>query len=87
MNQTEKIKSLEREIELLKQIIELKDKLLAAPSTIHYYPSYPNYPSINPFPNPYNPSWPLYPTITCGQAVCGNGIGTVTGSASNSLNS
>jgi hypothetical protein len=66
----EKIKSLEREIELLKEIIRLKD--LQPITYIPYYPQpvipQPVSPWAQPWPNypqPYIGDWPLYPTITC----------------------
>jgi hypothetical protein len=54
------IKSLEREIELLREIVELKTKMLEFDKDRPYYPTYPSYPT---YPNyPYPPI--TYPYVT-----------------------
>ena len=62
MEDLEKIKFLEKEIELLKEIIRLKDEnKLASPPVIIPQP-YPVYPPIQPTPiNPLVQPWPNYP--------------------------
>jgi len=66
------IKSLEREVELLKQLVELKTKLLefesANPTYVPYIPTYPIYPS---FPcNPVIYPWVTYTTGTSATVPC-----------------
>ena len=61
MDEKGRISLLEREIELLKQVIELREqarKYVPAP----YYPVYPQYPQYLPQP------WPNYQTSSVGAA-------------------
>ena len=75
MEYDERVKYLEREVELLKQIIELKDKIGAAPSYPVYvpYPVYPSSPTIDPW-RPYFP----YAYTTGGAAVSQSSSGYLT---------
>lgn len=75
MNEQDRIKALEREVELLKQIIELKDKIGAAPSYPVYvpYPVYPSSPSVDPW-RPYYP----YTYTTVGATVPQSSSGYLT---------
>lgn len=63
------IKQLEREAELLKQILELKEKIKALESyeVVRYVPYYP-YPI---YPDTARPFYPEYPNIT----LCGGTTG------------
>ena len=64
MQDKEKIRMLERQVELLEQIIELQK---AIPQTVITYPVYPTYPLGPSIPE--SPWYRDYPTITC---VSGN---------------
>uniref|UniRef100_A0A6M3KVW0 Uncharacterized protein n=1 Tax=viral metagenome TaxID=1070528 RepID=A0A6M3KVW0_9ZZZZ len=65
MDDKEKIKSLEREVELLEKIIELQ--WVSNPNYIYVYPLYPVYPQPYvppPYVQPYIPITPYYGTTT-----------------------
>lgn len=66
LSEQDRIKALEREVELLKQIIDLKDKIVGQQIFTHYvpYPVYPSSPAIAPW-RPYYP----YAYTTGGAAV------------------
>lgn len=53
------IKQLEREVELLKELVELKEKVLELEKNVPSYPGFPVYPTT---PYPYQPF--TYPWIT-----------------------
>ena len=59
MIEDDRIKALERELELLKQILELRKQLAACQNPYPWYPPYPYQP-------PYQPLYYTYPVITCG---------------------
>jgi hypothetical protein len=65
------IKSLEREVELLKEILELKTKLLEYERGFTYQKPIPYY------PQPY--TWPAYPRVPyySQDAYCSGGTGAI----------
>lgn len=63
MNPEEKIKALEREIELLRQIVDLQSKLIGQQHVPYYPPVYPTYPPPATTPDPW------YPRIICGPST------------------
>ena len=56
MSEEDRIKALEREIELLKQILELREKLAACQNPYPWHPTYP----------PYQPPYYTYQVTPCG---------------------
>lgn len=74
MSDKEKIEALEREVKLLREIIELQDKLMA--KEITYVPYIPYYPPVTYPPYiPYSP-WSVTYAGTSGTAGVADGITT-----------